>query len=260
MFIKQLFPLLLFWVLPLTAVATEVPLTSVIETLETPFKTSSSAAKNSAQSIIHDFQADFFQESQIASIDRVQRGRGKVSFKFHQATAEKAPLAMFRWEYQEPEIQEIVSDGRTMWVYLPENRQVIESDISKLDNRQGDNPVTLLNGLGNLLRDFNIQWGEPKTDKNGNYILELQPRKESLLIQSLQIIVAEEAVRQYVEKKQTGKIFPVLVSLVEDPNGNKTRIEFLEGRVNQQLAVGVFHFTPPEGVEIVTPGDVQMKF
>lgn len=250
---SRFFILLIICLLPSLASAAAIGLPDVIKTLETPFKATATKDRGTATSGIYDFQADFFQESQIASIDRVQRGRGEVSFKFQRERFADAPLAMFRWEYREPTLQEIVSDGRTMWVYQPDNRQVIESDITQVSRQQNDNPVTFLSGMGNLSRDFNIRWGVPNVDREGNYVLELQPRRISQLIQTLTIVVDRDAVRDYVDSNRTGEFFPILASTVNDPNGNRTTIEFHSIRVNRNISERFFHFNRPAGVEVVRP-------
>ncbi len=257
---KALVLLLLFGWWAAAALAASVGLGDVIRTLETPFKGDAQVQRGTAKSGIYDFQADFFQESHIASIDRVQRGRGEVSFKFLRRTTGEVPLAMFRWEYRDPSPQEIVSDGETMWVYLPENRQVIQSDLREVNQQQGDNPVTFLTGLGNLSRDFQIRWASPNRDREGNYLLELQPRGVSQLIHRLQIVVDRDAVREYVENNTTGDLFPILATTVEDPNGNRTTIEFHDLRVNRNISDRFFNFIRPAGVEVVRPSDLQMGY
>lgn len=182
----RIFLLLICCFLPSLAGAKEITLDEVVNALETPFKATTKAG-------IVDFQAEFSQESRLASIDRTQHGRGQVSFKFMHRESDGSPVAMFRWVYSEPTPQEIIADGQTMWAYQPENRQVIKSDIGQL-SQQGDNPVTFLSGLGNLSRDFQVRWGVPKSDSDGNYILELQPRRKSQLIQSVKIVVDRDAV------------------------------------------------------------------
>lgn len=249
----KLFFALLLCLSPSFGFAANISLSDVIRTLETPFQTSG-AGKNG---LIEDFQAEFFQESQIASLDRVQRGEGNVSFRFVIHSRDQVPQAMFRWEYRRPSIQEIVSDGRTLWVYIPENRQVIESDLTDVSLRQSDNPVTFLSGLGNLSRDFNIRWGAPNSDRDGNYILELQPRRSSQMIQALQIVVDREAVIDYQQNQQTGRLFPILATRVTDPNGNLTSIEFRDIRVNRNLSERFFAFRTPAGVEVVRPSGDQ---
>lgn len=240
--------------------ASALDLNDVIKALETPFKATATKERGKATSGIYDFQADFFQESHIASIDRVQRGTGQVSFKFQRLNIVDSPLAMFRWEYREPTYQEIVSDGRTMWVYQPDNRQVIESDIRQVGGHKSDNPVTFLSGLGNLSRDFHIRWGTPNFDREGNYVLELQPRRISQLIHTLQIIVDRDAVLDYVENNRSGEYFPILASTVNDPNGNRTTIEFHAIRVNRNISERFFTFHRPAGVEVVRPEETYPGF
>lgn len=254
---SRLILLLFFCLLPNLCFAAEIGLNDVIKTLETPFKSTATRDHGTATSGIYDFKADFFQESQIASIDRVQRGRGEVSFKFQWVSRAEVPLAMFRWEYREPVLQEIVSDGLTLWVYQPDNRQVIESDISQASRHQSDNPVTFLSGLGNLSRDFNIRWAVPNVDREGNYVLELQPRRISQLIHSLLIVVDRDAVLDYVDKNRTGDIFPILSTTVNDPNENRTTIEFYQIKINQNISERRFHFNRPAGVEVIRPPQEQ---
>jgi len=255
----KMFVLLFCCLVPSLTFAANISLNDVIKTLETPFKSPAAKDSRAETARIYDFQADFFQESLLASIDRVQRGSGKVSFKFQQRNDADAPLAMFRWEYRKPTLQEIISDGQTMWVYQPDNRQVVESDISQI-SQQSDNPVTFLSGLGNVSRDFHVRWAEPNTDRNGNYVLQLEPRRPSQLIASLQIIVNRKAVQDFVDNNRIGEYFPILATIVDDPNDNRTSIEFRLTRVNRNLSEKVFHFERPEGVEVVRPADAYPGF
>jgi len=246
--------LVLMLSIPGISSAAEIILDDIVTALETPFKSQSSSSEQ-----IHDFSAKFVQESVVASIGRTQRGEGSVRFKFEATGAQKASLAKFFWEYSEPSVQEIISDGLTMWVYMPENRQVIETDLSQISAQQGENPVTFLSGLGNLSRDFAIHWGDPETTESGDYRLLLKPLKESQFIQRIDIVVSQKAVNIWLKKHKTGEIFPLLSTLVTDANGNRTAIAFQEVRVNQKLADKLFSFERPDGVELIDPAE-QMNF
>lgn len=242
---RLLLGLILTLLLPALAGAANVGLRDVINALEVPFQGAGAGQ-------VHDVRADFFQESRIAALDRNQRGRGTVMFRFEPGDSRRAPVAMFNWQYQEPSEQEIVSDGRTMWVYLPESRQVIESDLT-LVNRGGTvNPVTFLAGLGNLSRDFFISYAIPNTDSKGNYILDLRPKQSSQLIRNLQIVVDRDAAQEQVNP--TDRVyFPILSTIVTDPSDNQTIIEFSNIRVNRGLSRADFRFIQPPGVEVVKP-------
>lgn len=264
------------------APAHAVGLNDVIQTLQRPFQ----AETDPAQRIV-DYSAEFFQESRIASLDRLQRARGNVLVAFDHQGADRVPVVRFRWEYNQPTNQEIVSDGKTMWVYLPENNQVIQSDIEMVNRARHNDPMTFLTGLGNLSRDFSISWGEPNRDIDGNYVLELRPRKTSALINRMVIVVDRLAVDHNLQAQQVpdshpsalpaapkpaggfmpldpafggGVWFPILSTAVYDPNGNSTIIEFSDLRVNQGVSAFRFNFMLPAGVQVVRPTGQEMGF
>lgn len=111
---KKYIILLLLILVPGVCGAVNISLNDVAEALQKPFKPGVVQARGSDKSGIFDFQADFFQQSKIAAIDRIQRGSGYVSFRFDYRGGSQVPLAMFRWEYQEPARQEVVSNAETM--------------------------------------------------------------------------------------------------------------------------------------------------
>ena len=245
--LKRLLISLLLLFIPILATAAAVELSDVVTALETPFK-----YQTPAEEQINDFQADFHQQSLISSIGRTQRGEGSVQFKFI-SSAEKSE-AKFRWEYRKPSVQEIISDGKTLWVYIPENRQVIASDLQKIDAEQGENPVTFLSDLGHLSRDFAIVWGTPQVTDSGDYRLLLTPHDPSQFITQIEIVVSKRAVDMWQKQHKTGENFPILETLVVDPSGNRTAIQFKNMQINQHLDSRLFTFVIPEGVELVDPG------
>ena len=248
---RRLIPLalILFGCFGSALAAESAALPEVLQALERPFRSDPQQAEGAR---IDDFQAEFLQQSHIASIDRTQHGAGSVSFRFIRDGAQNGS-AMFRWEYREPAPQEIVSDGRTMWFYLPENRQVIESDMSKLSSLQGENPITFLSALGNLGRDFSVDWAEPSRDSDGNPVLALRPLKESQYINRLEVVVSQQAVDAFVKQHKTGSLFPIVSTAVIDPSGNRTAISFHKVSINRGLAKEIFRFQTPAGVEVVRP-------
>lgn len=253
--------LLLIWTLASPASAKEIiGISDVIQTLENPFRIDAVAARGTTRSAIADFEADFFQESRLVSLDRTQRGRGRVQVRFDRTRGDRVPLTMFHWTYDQPTNQEMVSDGRTMWVYLPENNQVIQSDIEFTSQARENDPMTFLTGLGNLSRDFLITWASPNLDVEGNYVLELKPRRVSQLIHKMQIVVDRDAVFEFTRNASTGDLFPFLSTTVYDPNGNATLIEFQDIRVNRGLSDFNFRFMIPAGVDVVRPTGQGMGF
>jgi outer membrane lipoprotein carrier protein len=62
--------------------------------------------------------------------------------------------------------------------------------------------MTFLTGLGNLSRDFNINWAVPNYDVEGNHVLELRPKRVSSLINRMLIVVDRYAVEAYLNPDQ----------------------------------------------------------
>ena len=188
---------LLFSSLPAAAFAAQqvhVGLNDVIATVEKSFK-----AGSNGQAPISDFTADFFQRTQLKKDGREMRADGVVSVKLATATS---PL-MYLFQYYLPNKQEIITDGKSLWIYHPENREVILSDVSSAYSRPGFNPdrdqaVNFLQGLGRLSHDFQINFAGGRNDAAGNYVLELHPRRAMLSIQRILLVVSRDSVLAYV--------------------------------------------------------------
>src|SRR6266850_1168072 len=85
---------------------------------------------------------------------------------------------MMRWEYQSPSQKLFVSDGKTIYFYLPEENQVQKTSVK--ESRDQRVPFLFLLGKGNLKKDFSrIEWA--KDDKpffEGNQVLYAYPKKD----------------------------------------------------------------------------------
>ncbi len=211
----------------------EADLKDVVSTLEQGYRE------------LNDVQADFAQRATLASIKKEQSGSGALAIK---KTA--GASAMFRFDYRKPE-QQIVCNGKTVWFYIPENKQVMVSDVASLF--QGGNSVTLnyLTGMDHISRDYKSSFVGDGRDKKGNYVLELVPKKKNRVMAKLQITVSERAVEEFKRDGKAHDPFPIVSSVVFDPYGNRTAIEFSRIRVNRGIANSRFSFKIPQGVEVI---------
>jgi outer membrane lipoprotein carrier protein len=230
------FILLFLSVSPVYSAATEgnSDLKTVVSTLEEGYR------------LLKDLQADFSQKTAIASVKREEKGSGELAMKRPDGSA-----AMFRFDYKKPR-QQIVSDGRQVWFYLPENRQVMVSDLKAM-LAQGGVALNYLTGLGNVSRDFTITFSGKGRDARGNYLLDLVPKKSGQAFSKLQLTISGAAVEKFREKGEAQEPFPILASVVYDQMGNRTMIEYAKVRTNQGVATGKFKFKVPAGVEIIKP-------
>ena len=237
MMIKKLvvFVLMLLLVLPLYAVAAPAELKEVVSALEKGYAG------------LQDVQADFSQKTTIAAVNREQKGSGEVMLK-RPASA----TAMFRFNYTKPK-QQIISNGKQVWFYTPENKQVLVSSVAAMFAGGNSIGMSYLTGLGHVSRDFDIAFASEVQDKNGNYQLELIPKKASPVLAKLQLTISAAAVEQMQTAGDVRNIFPVIASVVHDAGGNRTRIDYSRTKVNKGLADGKFNFKIPEGVEVIKP-------
>ena len=204
------------------------------------------AALEKGYGTITDLQADFSQLTTIASMSREERGNGELFLK-------KSPGgAMFRFNYKKPH-QQIISNGRSIWYYLPDNKQVMVSSAKAL--YEGGNGIALnyLTGIGHLSTDFSAGFPHGGKDSKGNYVLELVPRKSNPSLARLQLTVSAGAVDEYLKTGTARDPFPIVSSVAIDQSGNRTRIDFSRLRINRGIGNDRFTFKIPVGVEVIKP-------
>jgi outer membrane lipoprotein carrier protein len=169
-----------------------------------------------------DLVARFVQSYRSGLLGRELVERGIVSIK--------RPGQM-RWEYKDPEEKLFVSDGKTFYFYVPEDKQVIVQE----QEGQRSLAARLLFGSGGLLEEFEATLDEPWED--GVLTIRLVPREENAEIE-----------RAYIDVEPSGLIRSILL---EDIQGNRTRFRFDDVRENTNLPDRLFRFEIPPGVEVI---------
>ena len=195
--------------------------------------------------LLDDVQADFSQRTAIASIKKEQRGHGTLYIK-----KPSRSTAMFRFNYAKP-LQQIVSNGKSVWFYLPENRQVMVSDAANLFDAQNGITLNYLTGMDRLSKDFTASFAGNGRDKKGNFVIDLIPKKQNRVIAKLQITVAAQAVEQFMQDGKAKDPFPIISSVVYDPLGNRTAMDFSRIKVNRGISSSLFNFKVPHGIEVI---------
>jgi outer membrane lipoprotein carrier protein len=194
---------------------------------------------------LNDMQGDFSQRSYLKAMRREEKGGGELYIK-RGAGRE----AMFRFNYSKPK-QQIVSNGRKVWYYLPDQKQVMMMELSQLFREGNGVALNYLSGMGHVSRDFNISFAAEPRDKKGNYVLELIPKRKTPAMAKLQLTVSGAAVEEFVAEGHPRNPFPIVSSTVFDQGGNSTRIDFSNVKTNRGLDSSRFSFKIPAGVEVV---------
>jgi len=179
--------------------------------------------------IVHDVQAEFYQKALIASLNRTQTGRGTMAMAFDH-DSKKLSSTLFHWNYQVPNKQQVVSDGKTLWVYLPDNNQVMVSAVND-KSYYSEDPLLFLRNLGQLSSHFSVEFAGEQTSEDPDYtLLRLTPLQPSVYIKNLILEIP-----YWLESAPQQAGFPLHSATIIDPSGNETRLEFRNVRVNQQL-------------------------
>lgn len=136
----------------------------------------------------------------------------------------------FRWEYQTPTPQLIVTDGSKLWLYDRDLQQV--SIRPAVEALQGT-PAALLSQKQSLTEAF-----------------QLSDVGEDLGIRKLRLVPkAKDGDFQSVELWLKGGT-PVRM-LFRDQLGGATDIRFSSIQTNGRIAASQFQFQPPKGVEVI---------
>lgn len=175
-----------------------------------------------------DLRAEFSQSSFNKSLNQTIPARGVVSVKRG---------GKLRWEYSEPTKQEIISDGKTLWVYTPSLNQV---NTGPAPEALAGPAGSFLAGLGKVREHFEVRFLNPVNprDADGNVVVDLTP-KHSLPTLSRLILALDP------------KSWELRKAVVYDQFENAVTMRFINLTVNGGLSDKLFTFVPPPGVATV---------
>jgi outer membrane lipoprotein carrier protein len=167
------------------------------------------------------FQADFRQTLVNEKGEELETVTGIVYMK---------TPGKFRWDYQDPYSQMIITDGSTLWLYDEDLEQVTVKDISgSIENT----PAAILSGEENIEEHFIII---DMGDIEGFNWIELSPKD---------IENQYSSIRLGFDKNELGMM------VLFDNLGQTTRIDFLNSIRNRKLESSLFTFEPPINVDVI---------
>ena len=167
------------------------------------------------------FQADFKQTLSNEKGEVMETSTGKVYMQ---------KPGKYRWEYEKPYGQFLITDSNTLWIYDKDLEQVTIRDVSHaLDNT----PAAIISGKQNINENFVVvNMGVIE----GFDWLELTPRDIDNQYRSVKI---------GFDKNNLGMM------VLSDNLGQITRIDFLNPVRNRTFDGSLFTFAMPEGVDVI---------
>ena len=173
-----------------------------------------------------DFSSDFIQVFED-SLNRKQQESGHLYLMRPR---------MMRWEYKSPEDKLFISDGKTVYFYVPADRQVTKEAVkSSFDDRI---PLMFLLGQSNLRNEFTrFELLNTKPFFEGTRVVRMYPKAKTDLTEvTIEVDPATYLIRRL---------------LLVHSDGSKSEFYFSAIRTNTGLRASFFDFAVPPGVEVV---------
>ncbi len=169
------------------------------------------------------FKADFTQVSKLAALDITEKASGTALFSH--------PGKM-RWKYLTPQHHEIITNGKSLWIYRPEENQVMYGDASQFF--QSGTGGAFLSDISLIRKNFNITVREVTT----HYVeIDLIAKKKAKDISSIVIRISQK--NSEIERVVT-----------YNPYDDTTLFQFSNIQF-KNIEPEIFEFQIPYGVDII---------
>lgn len=148
----------------------------------------------------------------------------------------------FRFAYQKPFVQTMVSDGQSLWLYDADLNQVT---VRKQSQLLGQTPAAFIASSGDLKAlqaEFNLK-AEP--DAEGLQWVNATPKQSEGALQIIRVGL----------KPATSATTPPVLAVLEivDGLGQSSRLSFQNFEVNLKLPADTFQFKTPTGAQVIRP-------
>jgi len=170
------------------------------------------------------FAAEFLQESTIKAMQITDFANGRLYVRYP---------GMMRWEYEKPERQVIITDGKKLWIYRPQDNLVMA----------GNAPVFFRDGKGaSFLSDISLVRKKFKIElaqAEGEYLYELKmtPIERTLNVSEIRLYV-------------TPRSYNIARIVTLNDYGDDTRIDIVSPQFAVHLEPSLFSFDIPPGADV----------
>lgn len=166
-------------------------------------------------------RGEFEQVVTASSGRKPQRGAGNFVFE---------RPGKFRWEYETPYPQLLVSDGTQLWSWDPDLNQ---ATVQAVGNALGNTPAAILAGDGSLERNFALS---EAGQADGLAWVRAVPREQDTSFESIRIGLANGELKRME---------------LQDHFGQTTVIDFRSLVTGIEIDADAFRFTPPPGADVI---------
>ncbi len=198
----------------------------------------SSEARHELDQVVRGLEAHYNRlETLKVQFVQLYQAAGRAPAREEAGTLYLKRPGRMRWEYARPETKLFVSDGKTAYFYVPEDRQVTR--IRAAQSADLRIPLRFLLGRLHLRRAFGpVEMARDFAPLDpGNHVLRLGPRDPQDRFRDL-----------LAEVDQQSRIRRLVVF---EGDGSRSEFRLSGEEPNARLEAGLFRFAVPEGVEVV---------
>ena len=167
-------------------------------------------------------RARFAQMVLDKNMKKLQQATGTMQF---------ARPGKFRWEYDKPYEQVIVSDGTRVWLYDKDLNQVT---VRKYDRALGTSPAALLAGSNEIEKNYRFS---TVGSQDGLEWLEAVPRTQDTAFERIRLGFGKAGLEAMELRDQFGQLTVIKFSTIER---------------NAKIPPEAFTFTPPKGADVIS--------
>ncbi|HLH31768.1 MAG TPA: outer membrane lipoprotein chaperone LolA [Terriglobia bacterium] len=141
-----------------------------------------------------------------------------------------------RWDYKRPEEEQFVSDGKTIYFYVPAEHQVSKEPMKEtFDDRM---PLAFLLGRSDLRSEFTqFELLNTKPFLEGTMVVRMYPKRKT----DIKDVVMEVYPANYQIRRL----------LLSHTDGSQRDFYFSNIRTNNRIKGDIFEFKVPAGVQVV---------
>lgn len=172
------------------------------------------------------FSARFLQTSTLKAMEITDTATGSIFVK---------RPGMMRWEYETPSTQVIVADSKDLWIYRPEDNQVMHGEAPAFFG--GGKGAGFLSDITRIRKDFDVSLEQ--ADAAGNPRIKLIPKNKTFDVATILLTLSATT-------------FEITGLVTHNTYGDETRFELIDYQFNQTFFPTLFQFVVPEGAEVLT--------
>ena len=169
------------------------------------------------------FSADFSQSSTLTALEITETASGRAWFSH--------PGKM-KWLYLSPQRHEITTNGHALWIYRPDQNQVMRGNAKKFFKAGAG--AAFLSDIGKMRQEFNIEV-KKTTDTHISFLLTAKQKNPDLVTLLIQV------------SRTTHEITQVTT---QNPYGDTTTFQFTNIQF-KPMDASIFEFKIPKGSSII---------